>query len=66
MCRLLNCQAARDEAVAASETAREAEIEVKALRTMTHRMILTQEEMVCNDFHFNHVYNCSRGVEQWT
>uniref|UniRef100_A0A7I4CAA8 Coiled-coil domain-containing protein SCD2 n=1 Tax=Physcomitrium patens TaxID=3218 RepID=A0A7I4CAA8_PHYPA len=36
---------AREEAVAASEAAREVEIEVKALRTMTHRMILTQEEM---------------------
>ena len=41
----LEAEAARDEAVAASEGAREAEIEVKALRTMTHRMILTQEEM---------------------
>jgi hypothetical protein len=38
--------AARDEAMAASEAAREVDLEVKALRTMTHRMILTQEEMV--------------------
>jgi hypothetical protein len=33
--------------MAASEAAREVDIEVRALRTMTHRMILTQEEMVC-------------------
>jgi hypothetical protein len=32
--------------MAASEAAREVDLEVKALRTMTHRMILTQEEMV--------------------
>ncbi len=32
--------------MAASEAAREVDIEVRALRTMTHRMILTQEEMV--------------------
>ncbi len=37
---------ARDEALVAAEVAREAEFEAKALRTMTHRMILTQEEMV--------------------
>jgi len=37
---------ARDEALVAAEVAREAESEAKALRTMTHRMILTQEEMV--------------------
>ncbi|KAJ7546851.1 hypothetical protein O6H91_08G057000 [Diphasiastrum complanatum] len=41
----LEAEAARDEAVAASEQARDAEAEAKALRTMTHRMILTQEEM---------------------
>jgi hypothetical protein len=34
--------------MAASEAAREVDLEVKALRTMTHRMILTQEEMVCD------------------
>lgn len=41
----VEAEVAREEAVAASEAAREVEIEVKALRTMTHRMILTQEEM---------------------
>ncbi|CAM6028414.1 unnamed protein product [Sphagnum balticum] len=41
----LEAEAARDEAMAASEAAREVDLEVKALRTMTHRMILTQEEM---------------------
>ncbi|KAH9533742.1 hypothetical protein CY35_18G068100 [Sphagnum magellanicum] len=41
----LEVEAARDEAMAASEAAREVDIEVRALRTMTHRMILTQEEM---------------------
>lgn len=43
---VVNKQAAREEAMSAVEVAREAEVEVKALRTMTHRMILTQEEMV--------------------
>ncbi|EFJ34817.1 hypothetical protein SELMODRAFT_438807 [Selaginella moellendorffii] len=41
----LEAEAARDEAVSASSKALEAEAEAKALRTMTHRMILTQEEM---------------------
>lgn len=41
----VEAEVAREEAVAASEAAREVEMEVKALRTMTHRMILTQEEM---------------------
>ncbi|KAJ7543902.1 hypothetical protein O6H91_09G057700 [Diphasiastrum complanatum] len=41
----LEAEAAQDEAIAASEQARDAEAEAKALRTMTHRMILTQEEM---------------------
>ncbi|CAK9211039.1 unnamed protein product [Sphagnum troendelagicum] len=41
----LEVEAARDEVMAASEAAREVDIEVRALRTMTHRMILTQEEM---------------------
>lgn len=41
----LEAEAAREEAAAASTAAREVEVEVKALRTMTHRMILTQEEM---------------------
>lgn len=41
----LEAEAAREEAAAASAAAHEVEVEVKALRTMTHRMILTQEEM---------------------
>ncbi|KAH9563315.1 hypothetical protein CY35_05G119800 [Sphagnum magellanicum] len=41
----IESQTARDEALVAAEVAREAESEAKALRTMTHRMILTQEEM---------------------
>ena len=36
----------KDEAANAVEQFREAESEAKALRTMTHRMILTHEEMV--------------------
>nr|DAD30437.1 TPA_asm: hypothetical protein HUJ06_009288 [Nelumbo nucifera] len=36
---------AKDEAVASVEQLREAESEAKSLRSMTHRMILTQEEM---------------------
>ncbi|KAK9120197.1 hypothetical protein Scep_018290 [Stephania cephalantha] len=36
---------AKEEATAATERLREAESEVKSLRSMTHRMILTQEEM---------------------
>lgn len=36
---------AKEEAVAASAAAREVENEVKALRMMTHRMVLTKEEM---------------------
>ncbi|XP_010929655.1 coiled-coil domain-containing protein SCD2 isoform X2 [Elaeis guineensis] len=38
-------QSARDEAAAAVEQLREAESETKALRSMTQRMILTEEEM---------------------
>jgi hypothetical protein len=37
----------KDEAAAAAEQLQEAESETKSLRTMTQRMILTQEEMVC-------------------
>jgi hypothetical protein len=37
----------KDDAAAAEEQRQEAEAEAKALRTMTQRMILTQEEMVC-------------------
>lgn len=37
----------KNEAATALEQLREAESEAKALRTMTQRMILTQEEMVC-------------------
>jgi hypothetical protein len=37
----------KDDAAAAEEQWQEAEAEAKALRTMTQRMILTQEEMVC-------------------
>ncbi|KAK9117679.1 hypothetical protein Sjap_016626 [Stephania japonica] len=36
---------AKEEATAATERLQEAESEVKSLRSMTHRMILTQEEM---------------------
>ncbi|MED6170729.1 scaffold protein Scd2, variant 2 [Stylosanthes scabra] len=35
----------KDDAAAAAEQQKEAEVEAKALRTMTQRMILTQEEM---------------------
>lgn len=41
----LEVEAARDEAASATEQARSAESETRSLRTMTHRMILTQEEM---------------------
>eukprot|EP01018_Ginkgo_biloba_P017314 Gb_05422 [translate_table: standard] len=41
----LEAEAARDEAAAAAEQFREAEAEAKSLRSMTQRMILTQEEM---------------------
>ncbi|KAH7444511.1 hypothetical protein KP509_02G080400 [Ceratopteris richardii] len=41
----LEVEAARDEAASATEQARNAESEANALRTMTHKMILTQEEM---------------------
>ena len=37
----------KDEAATAMEQLQEAESETKALRSMTQRMILTQEEMVC-------------------
>ncbi|KAI4319840.1 hypothetical protein MLD38_033393 [Melastoma candidum] len=38
-------QTVKEKAAACSEQIREAEMEAKALRSMTHRMILTQEEM---------------------
>lgn len=41
-------QSAKEEVAAAVDQLREAESEAKALRSMTQRMILTQEEMVCN------------------
>lgn len=37
----------KDGAASAMEQLQEAESEAKALRSMTKRMILTQEEMVC-------------------
>lgn len=40
------CQNLKDDAAATLEQQQEAEAEAKALRTMTQRMILTQEEMV--------------------
>lgn len=45
-------QSAKDEAAAAVEQLREAESEAKALRSMTHRMILTQEELVFTLYHY--------------
>ncbi|KAL5979384.1 hypothetical protein ACLOJK_019282 [Asimina triloba] len=41
----LEIESAKDEAAAAVEQQREAESEAKAFRTMTQRMVLTQEEM---------------------
>lgn len=41
----LEAEAARDEAASAAEQFHEAEAEAKSLRSMTQRMILTQEEM---------------------
>lgn len=38
----------KEEAITAVEQLREAEAETKALKSMTQRMILTQEEMVCS------------------
>lgn len=46
-CLICLNQNLKDEAATAVEQLREAESETKALRTMTQRMILTQEEMVC-------------------
>jgi len=37
----------KDEAETAAECLQEAESEAKALRIMTQRMVLTQDEMVC-------------------
>lgn len=41
-------QSLKDEAEKAVEQLHEAEAETKSLRTMIHRTILTQEEMVCS------------------
>jgi len=41
-------QSAKEEVQTTVDQLREAESEAKALRSMTQRMILTQEEMVCN------------------
>lgn len=41
----MEAEAARDEATAALEQLHEADYQIKSLRTMTQRMILTQEEM---------------------
>lgn len=40
-------QKLKDDTATAVEQLQEAESETKALRSMTQRMILTQEEMVC-------------------
>lgn len=48
------CQNLKDDATAALEQQQEAEAEAKSLRTMTQRMILTQEEMVCV-YHWNKI-----------
>lgn len=40
-------QSLKDEAEKATEQLQEAEAETKSLRTMIHRTMLTQEEMVC-------------------
>ena len=45
-------KAAREEAAVAVEQARNTETEARALRNMTQRMILTQEEMVTLIFIF--------------
>lgn len=41
-------QTARDEATSALEHLHEAEAELQSLRIITHRMMLTKEEMVCS------------------
>lgn len=41
------CKSAKEEVATAIGQLREAELEARALRSMTQRMILTQEEMVC-------------------
>lgn len=48
-CLIFPCyvQNVKDEATTAAERLQEAESEAKSLRTMTQRMILTQDEMVC-------------------
>lgn len=48
-CLIFLCyvQNLKDEATTAAERLQEAESEAKSLRTMTQRMILTQDEMVC-------------------
>ncbi|KAL6324403.1 hypothetical protein AAG906_013007 [Vitis piasezkii] len=43
----MEAESARDEAISTLEQLHEAESEIKALRTMNQRMMLTQEEMVC-------------------
>lgn len=47
--RLCYVQSLKDEATTAAERLQEAESEAKSLRTMTQRMILTQDEMVCRE-----------------
>lgn len=42
-------QSARNEATSALEQLQEADREIKSLRTMSRRMILTKEEMVCTN-----------------
>lgn len=40
-------QSLKDEAEKSTEQLQEVEAEIKSLRTMIHRTILSQEEMVC-------------------
>lgn len=46
-------QTLKDEAEKAMEQLQEAEAETKSLRTMIHRTMLTQEEMVCLKLDFS-------------
>lgn len=43
----LYVQILKDEAATAAERLQEAESDAKALRSMTQRMVLTHDEMVC-------------------
>lgn len=67
---VLPIQSARNEAAFALERLQETGLEIKSLRAMSQRMILTKEEMVCANYYNSHLfsfvlYRADPGTTPW-